>query len=235
MKLKRILCLLLLFAMALTLGGCAYLDDLRAQQAYLIDGNVHWNGVVYKRLPESGDFSPSWGFGGLNVTKPDVPVLLSDSFREFRASVSDDCLFLGEESYYCREDVYDYWAARMTEPFEPQAIGFYYYYWDERTQEGGDQFYVFTEEQVKVMDAVLDTVEPMVIGEGWSLDYGNRFGLEYATEDLMFRRSAQIDLAQAGSQYYLIDYRLGKEEIYQVPAEHNAIFAALFDNYSKYW
>ena len=59
MKLKRILCLLLLFAMALTLGGCAYLDDLRAQQAYLIDGNVHWNGVVYKRLPESGDFSPA--------------------------------------------------------------------------------------------------------------------------------------------------------------------------------
>ena len=235
MKLKRILCLLLLFTMILSLGGCAYLDNLRTQQAFLIDGNVHWNGVVYKRLPESGDFSPIWGFGGLNVTKPDVPVLLSDSFREFRAGVSQDGVFLSGDGYYCREDVYDHWAARMTEPFEPQVIGFYYYYWDESLQEGGDQFYVFTEEQVKVMDAVLDTVEPMVLGEGWSLDYGYRFGLEYATEDLMFRRSAQIDVAQAGAQYYIIDYRLGKEEIYQVPAEYNALFDAIMEKHTKYW
>lgn len=238
MKAKRILCLLLVLTMVFALSGCAYLDDLRAQQAFLIDGDVHWNGQVYKRLPENNSFSPAWGFGGLNVTKPDVPVLLSDTFREFRASVSSDGLFLsGNEvyAYYCREDVYDVWAARMEEPFVPQVVGYYYYYWDESLQEGGDRFYVFTEEQVEVMDVVLDAVEPMVIGEGWSLDYGYRFSLEFATEDLMFRRSAQIDLAQAGAQYYLIDYRYGKENIYQVPAEYNAIFAAIFENHSKYW
>lgn len=237
MKMKKILCVLLLLAVVMSFAGCAYLDNLRAQQAYLIDGNIHWGNVVYKPLPNSDTFSPTWGYGGLNVTDPDVPVLLSESFREFRVSVSEDCLFLAYDKYYCREDVYDYWAARMEEPFEAQVLGYYYYYWDQVTETGGDAFNVLTKEQKAAVEKVLETVEPLEIGEGWSINFDLYVTLESATEDLMFRKDTGIVINRAGSQYYLTvnGTSLGRETIYQVPAEYNTVFSAIVENSLKGW
>ena len=114
-KTKKIFCILCLICLLLPLlCGCKALDEARKNQAFFDEeGNILWNGAVYKQLPKGEYFKPDTSYDNdVYVTEPDVPVLLQDSFYKAWLIADDEGLILenyrdfnaGEELYYCRED-----------------------------------------------------------------------------------------------------------------------------------
>lgn len=232
---KRIVAMALMLCLALSLAGCQWLDDQRESQAFLIDGDIHWKGVVYKRLPGNDSFSPAWGDNLIDATDPDVPVLLSAGFAYIHARVSEDECFLEGDGYYCREDLYDTWSARMGETFNPQVLCFDYTTWDSEKSRVAEKIYTLTKGQEETIKTILETVGPMQIDDGWSLDYYDYLVLDSATEDLMFRRSAELDIARTGQHVYLIEYQHSETNTYAVPQEYEKVFAEIFEiSYGKW-
>ena len=78
-KTKKMICILCLICLLLPLlCGCKELDEMRAKQAFYDEnGNILWNGAVYKQLPQGEYFQPHTSYENrVYVTEPDVPVLL---------------------------------------------------------------------------------------------------------------------------------------------------------------
>ena len=226
-KLLAVCCLVSLLLPLLC--GCGALDEMRASQAfYDEEGNILWNGTVYKKLPQGEYFTPVTDYNNrVNVTKRDVPVLLQEMFPEDVLRATEDGLiletsydvFYGDESpYYCREDRYAELSQRLKAPFAPDMVCYEYYAYNPETEEYEDKIYRLSDEEWGVLKKILETVEPMQMSEGWDLDYDRIVFLEESSEDRLFSREF-LDLMVCGSTYYLrFDY--GREtKIYEVPKD----------------
>ena len=129
-KLVAVLCLVCLLLPLLC--GCNALDKMREKQAFFdAEGNILWNGKVYKKLPSGEDFCPEWDGGQICVTEEDVPVLLSNVCADSFYDIYEDGLFLeyqgfyeitGEEHFYCREDRYEEFAKKLQEGFAVDVV-----------------------------------------------------------------------------------------------------------------
>lgn len=227
-KLLAVGCLLCLVLPLLC--GCNALDEARKKQAfYDEDGNILWNGTVYKLLPKGEYFSPEIHYGEGNdvfVTKPDVPVLLQDSFCEEWLIADEEGVLLenyrdynyGDYRYYCREDRYEEIAKRLEEPFQGDMVCYRYYFYDEEKGEYVDAIYRLTDDQWGVLKKILETEKPVEMGEGWNLDYNECVNLEECSEDMLFRREF-LEVLVCGNAYYLRLNDGWTTKLYQVPAE----------------
>lgn len=118
---KTVLVLLTAVGLLLCLCGCSGLENMRKKQAFPGEnGEILWNGAVYKALPGNEDFYVETGDYSelVYVTEPDVPVLLSSMFSEMDLYPSGDGVFLEDLDagiYYCREDRYEEMAAYEAE------------------------------------------------------------------------------------------------------------------------
>lgn len=86
---KTVLVLLAVVGMLLCLCGCTGLENMRKNQAFSREnGEILWNGAVYKALPESEYLFVDTGYfdDTVYLTEPDVPVLLSVFFGNVAVS-----------------------------------------------------------------------------------------------------------------------------------------------------
>jgi len=230
-KLLAVGCLLCLVLPLLC--GCNALDKAREKQAfYDEDGNILWNGTVYKELPQGEYFCPEIDYRSDNdvyVTKPDVPVLLQDAFYEEWLMADEEGVLLenyrdydyGEYRYYCREDRYEELAARLQAPFQSDMVCYSYYVYDRENGEYVDMIYRLTDDQWGVLKKILETEEAVEVGEGWNLNYDEAVSLEECSEDMLFRREF-LEVLACGSTYYLRFDDGWTTKLYRVPEDAEA-------------
>lgn len=243
MKLKRIILLAVALVMCISLCSCLDLDAEREKHAKLQDdGSILLNGHKYVLLPECEGFSPYFQYstGRLNLTDPDVPLLLSSGASEGNVFVSVDGKFIvfNEFSfYYCREDYYDKVTAAMEEEKE-YRLCFESSTYDHNIADYVFNYHFLTDAQADVIENTLKDIEntnPVYSTENGKFAYYNQYFdfsvmLEKRTENLWFTSSddtviLQLCYSNADDVYYLLvedamsyDYRL-----YPIEKEHNDI------------
>lgn len=242
-SLKRGLALLLILMQIFVLCGCKALDTMRANQAhYDDDGNIFWNGSVYKPLSACDELMPDVDYGTtVCITEADVPVLLSDVFAQDMLSPSKDGVILQSDwssKNYCREDKFQEISDRIMAGFETEIVCYGYDVYDEETWEYSTEYYTLTQEQWEALELITETVEPTKMGEGWSLDYDWSVPLEERSQDMLFRRQ-NLDIAAAGQQYYLLLYTDTESLAFAVPdgckATFDEIVKPYLEAYGSYW
>ncbi len=242
-KYLRILSALCLVCLLIpTLCGCAMVDELRESRAtYDGDGNILWNGTVYKKLPINEDFCPETNHSEVYVADEDVPVLLLSTYGDQMLTADKEKLFLEHNSYmderyelapvyYCREDRYDEFFKKIRYGFPIETVCYHYGYYDEEKMEYIEKEYHLTDEQRSTIEKIMTTVKPTQSGEGWYLDYEWMVSLYDCTEDMLFQRYA-MDVCVSGKTYYL---RVDDERhtyFYQVPEEYETVFGQIMDAY----
>lgn len=235
-KFRKLLAVCCLVSLLLPLlCGCAALDEARASQAfYDQEGNILWNGTVYKKLPYGEYFTPSTGYGNrIYVTESDVPVLLQEMFCEEKLIADEEGLILEsladlDPGYYCREDRHAELSQRLQAPFAPDMVCYDYYAYDQKTGEYVDKLYRLTDEEWGVLKKILETVEPMQMSEGWDLNYESIVFLKESSEDQLFSREF-LDLMVCGNTYYLrFDSGRGTK-IYEVPKDAAPLVAKIME------
>lgn len=238
-KTKKMICILCLICLLLPLlCGCKELDEMRAKQAFYDEnGNILWNGAVYKQLPQGEYFQPHTSYENrVYVTEPDVPVLLHDLYYKDFLIANDEGLILGNGTdvfdlrrYYCREDRYEEIAKQLQGPFQGDMLCYYNWVYNEESGEYERTLYRLTDEEWGVLRQVLETVEPMEMSDGWELDYDYIVTLVECTEDQLFSRDF-LDLLACGDTYYLrlkLDFR--ESVTYQVPEEAAPFMARIME------
>ena len=234
---KRLLAVILAALQLFTLCGCKALDEMRSAQAYLDpDGNVLWNGGVYKKLPESEYLCPANEYEKMvHVTEEDVPVLLSSMFSVMDFHISKDDRFLLEFSegyYYCEASIYEEILERIHKPFVSEVVCYSYEVYGDDPYEAEAAQYTLTQEQVAVITTVVENTEPTTMQEGMYLDTEWSVALEECSKDMLFRRSA-MSISCAGNSYYLELFADQEALLFQVPAGCNDQFDQITKAYRE--
>lgn len=234
---RRIFVLFLAAMLIFVLCGCDALDEMRQNQAYFdADGNILWNGSVYKKLPACEHLFPLIDYNtSVFVTEAGVPVLLSGILSLSDCSPSYDGSLLeeydfGENVYYCEASAYEQLRDRILAPFTPDIICYSYDVYDEDTYEFETKYYTLTQEQVAAVANVVENTEPTVMQEGMYLDCDWSVYLDECSEDMLLRRNT-MDISYAGSTYYVHQYTDNGMLLYAVPEDCNAIFGEIVKAY----
>lgn len=231
--LKRTLVTVLVCLLLASLCSCAALDEMRQNQAFLQEnGDIAWNDTTYKPLPKNPLFSPLRN-NTFNVyaTKSDVPVLLSaTNYESFLFADSEAVLLedITEGIWYCRQDHYAEYAAKMNEPFSPTSICFEHSYYDGEADDYISTLQSLSSEQAATLRWILYTVEPLVLDDDFSLNREWSIDLQEASEDLLMRQHF-AELFFSGTKYYLCLYKDGISALYQIPEESAKLFTSLQD------
>ncbi len=227
-----------------SLSGCYAVDAMRQSRAtYDAEGNILWNGAVYKRLSYHEDFCLDTGYDNdVYVADEDVPLLLLSVYGEEILSVDKEKLILEHRQFieadryasvpifYCREDRFEEFEKKILEGFPVEVVCYNYGYYNDETFEYEDKRYDLTEEQISAIRKVLETVEAQKMSEGWYLDYEWQVVLYECTADMRFQRYA-MDICLAGSTYYL---RVEGDRVtyfYQVPEEYAKEVSQIMEEY----
>lgn len=237
-RMKRILCLIALFAMCLSLCGCSVLDDLRAMRATMTpDGTIKlYDGTEYKPLPECEELSPKFTqYQEVYIVEEDIPLLLTTTRYNDYLDKSDDGKLLvaytnGSALYYCRTDVYDSVLERIQNGPTPEQC--YYWSFDYETQE--HVCYTLTQAQWDAVQQVCTTQKPQRLTDNL-MESVYWVDLFLCTEDRMFEWNAPAICINDG-KYYVLDY--DSEYAYLVPEELTAVFEeimALEVGSDTYW
>ena len=219
---KSVLILLTVVGMLLCLCGCTELENMRKNQAFPGEnGEILWNGSVYKALPDSEAlYVEDYYEDTVYLTAPDVPVLLSSMFSEALLLPSEDKAFLAvldTDNYYCREDRYEEIVSRIQEAFVPDLVCYRY------TDYPNPKYYTLTQEQEEAITQLQQTVEPTVFSDGMYLDWDYYIDLQECSQDMLFRRE-RGGISICDSTYYLHRYVDGQEQVFEVPASYSDIF-----------
>ena len=222
---KKFVVLLVVIGMLFCLSGCSGLEELRKQQAFVGEnGEILWNGNVYKALPGNEYMYVEFdNEGAVYLTAPDVPVLLSVICMEQFLMPSEDGVLLSEiepGTYYCREDRYEDILSRMQEEFVPDVVCYSYKEYPET------EYYTLTKEQVETIDLVLQNTEPTVLGDGMYMEWDYFVDLQAYSADRLFCRDS-TDISDSGTTYYLHQYTDEQEQVFTVPEAYSQVFAEI--------
>ncbi len=235
---KKIFAALFAVALVFALSGCSALDDMRQSQAfYEGGGNITWNGEVYKALPASEYLQPEEDYGTwINLTDPDVPVLLQELFRreQLRPSTDGDFLinYWGNGQHYCKAELYEGLRKRILEPFSPEILCYSYEVYDEKAGDFVTFYYTLTQEQIDMIIRILQQTEPTVMGAGgWWLESNWVLTLEESSADFLFRVPSVLQIAYTGQSYYILGMTDDQQVIYPVPESDIPLFDKLCDAY----
>lgn len=227
----KILSLILICIMCFSLCGCEALDDLRESRAFLTEGETIKlpDGTEYKLLPQCEELFPNIDVTDtVYVSDEELPLLLT-VFSQNSYSKSYDGIFLmdnnGENTYYCRTDVYNNIVERIDSGFE--AEGYCYSYYDDDFNE---MYYKLTESQAKAVTEVYNNQTPTTLPDIASMAYEYEVDLMLCSEDMLFMRDT-VDICVKENKYYLIDYQLDTTSLYTVPDNLASEFEAIMKNY----
>lgn len=232
-KAKRWTALLLMVLMCLSLCGCQNLEDMRAAHAFWQeDGSIKWNGNVYLPLTGVPEGFLFFYEQTVHVTEPDVPVLLSDTLGE-SFTVDEKGVILhswnwdGAETYFCREDKYDYIMEYLQEDIG--LTTYYYSYWPD--YDADEEYYYLSETQGNTIDRLMVTLDFAVMDEEFYYSFeAEDFSvtLGKCDEEHLFSDVHILEIAQKGGQFYLIT---PDEYIAEVPAEYGDIMKIIVSVY----
>lgn len=224
---KKLVVLLIVVGMLLCLCGCSGLKNMRKQQAFLEEnGDVLWNGSVYKALPDSDVIYIDADYENvIYLTKKDVPVLLSVIFMEQLFFCGKDGILLegNEDRNYCREDQYERIFALMQGNFAPELVCFCYY------TELGTQYHTLTQEQVQTLELVAKHVAPTVLSDGMYLESEEFINLQGFSGDMLLSRDYGA-ISVSGNTYYLHWYNEKENLLFTVPEEYRSVFAKIVED-----
>lgn len=233
---KRILVLLLLGVMIFSLCGCNALDEMRKHQIFAQeDGSVTIDGVRYLPLEVNEYFCPEPDYSKehYNLTKKDVPVLLSEQFLIGRLQPTRDARILEDQRrgmWFCAEDAFEEIQTKNKEPFVADKIYYDYHIFDEEG-EYQEKMYVLSEEEVAAINETMKT-EPVELSGGLYISTDWDIPLMVASNDLLFRYSGPT-ISIADGTYYLNIYEKEQEATYRVPEKYNALFALMVAAYAE--
>lgn len=235
-KTKRWTAIVLVVLMCLPLCGCQMLDDMRATHAFLQDdGSVLWDGNVYRVLvltDEMAEVDLIPDRKALNVTKADVPVLLSGLLgQEFNVYNNGVLLELYtwdsyERVLYCREDQYD----AMTEALAKEFVldTFYYEYYD---SENGDYVrYYFSDEQFELVQKILSDELPLPMSDDFYVTMDEDDYTVYLSgcdADRFKTQEYMLEIVVTDAGYYLVT----EDHAYIVPSVYKAEFGKMVELY----
>ena len=231
---KRCVALLLILLLTLGLCGCDALDDMRKAQMQLDEnGDVVYMGVRYQRLPESEYLSPAYGdMKYIYITEPDVPVLLSQILYETMLSISNDRNFLRAwgRVCYCREELYESVFDQIVNGFEVAAMQYDYGFYDEEEGMYRQAAYTLTQAQRAAVYEVLETVEPVAVGQDWYINGQWYLHLYECSQDGFFKKET-MELVASEDSYTLI-LESGEQTLaYLVPSAYKAAFEQILSPY----
>lgn len=232
---KRCIALLLVMLLALGLCGCDALDDMRKAQMQLDEnGDVVFEGIRYQRLPESEFLSPEYnGLHYIYITEPDVPVLLSHILWEAMMAISDDGNFLVDMENgvcYCREELYESVFDQIMNGFEVAAMQYDYGFYDEEEGMYQQAAYTLTQAQRAAVYEVLETIEPVAVGQDWYINGQWYLYLYECSQDGFFKKEA-MELVASEDSYTLILESGDQTLAYLVPSAYKAVFEQILSPY----
>ncbi len=224
---RKITALILCLLMCFSLCSCRELDELRESQAFRSKNGTTYNGIIYKenlykRVDTSDNLNYSYtNHKILNVTTPDVPVLLSTVLNlNYYVNENETIIVGGGGDWYVREDSYPLYEQSIKNGINYTDLGFEYY--DEQLQENTD--YILTEAE---KDAVLSLTEnnPVVRDVVQDMLY-----LYQQSDDGLFRRSDPYYIIRCPNGYYLsVD-----DTFYKSNEQTDKIFNSFFEKrYSR--
>lgn len=233
-KWKRWLVLTLTAVLCLALCGCDELETMRAEHGlWQEDGSILWNGAVYRNVDVPQDLDGIYGYGVVNVTEPDVPVLLSAWFGE-EYNVSKDGVLLyqydwdGHRTFYCREDQYNEMSQYLNK--QEQTMQYYYYeYYDENDDWST---YFLTEEESDAVNQVVLGVMPRPVSEYEDEPILYSLNLWPCDEKHLFSESKCLQVWVLEDGYLLVpDTIEGYEQAYVVPQYYKDVFDGIVKTY----
>ena len=231
---KKLLVCILIAALVCSLSGCVLLDEMREKQAFLqTDGSVTWQGNTYQLLPAAEELYPELDYDKpLNVTAPDVPVLLSVFEMQGIYYPSKDGRFLENLSgeVYCRADFYEEISRRLQEGFEPALYCYFYDVYDRETWDYSEEKYVLTDEQVKAVETVCSTVLPYAASAMGRPEAIHSVYLYGCSSDMLLQAcNTEIVVTTAG--YSLLVYTEEDVMVFPVPDGMHDIFNQIMQAY----
>lgn len=192
---RQFAAILALLAIVFCLVGCDALDEMREDHAVYTSMDppytITYKDATYKALqcPQIADKGIMWAEWRVFVTKPDVPVLLSQQVGT-RFGIDSEEKFLTNygEIVYVREDVYDAAVAelKLEDPFTEFQLR-----WID--EDHRSQSYTLTEAEADIIRDVL-AEEPLVEDDGYYIEesktliFRSETGLFYQEEHTIVKK-----------------------------------------------
>ncbi len=244
MKLKRILCFLLIAALCFALCGCRInLDERREQVAYLMEngGPIVRNGVEYLYFGEHLDIPLH---SHVYVCPPDMPLLAANGINSDIFYTSFDDVFLSDgEVYYCRADKFDEAKRVLENP--PETFSRYLCFYGI----AGWKYHHFylTSEQTAAVAAAISEGETTVVNTDLSIynqpawyDYDYYTSLTACDDTGWVSYDGELKVAWSKAldgkrAYWVIDDRDVLCYQTEIPAKYTAVFDSIFTPVEEYW
>ncbi len=232
--LKKGLLILICAVLTFSFVGCTQLDDMRSRHALLQEnGDISWQGVVYKELPASHYLNPyiDSGSASLCLTEADVPVLLSESSALAYLVPCEDGTFLKlagtQQYYYCREDLYDQVMEELNTPYVPEVMFLTRSVYNKDTDTTQLQKHVLSQEQFAVIERIVTYFPPTPMYNA-TLESENdpSFQLMKATKSLL-RQLPYATVYAKENGYFLLITENGSRCLFQVPKAYESYFSDL--------
>lgn len=245
---KIFLAAILIFSFCVSLCGCKTLDELKKAQAFFSeDGNIIYNNNNYIKTATRSDIE-NFSYitdKDLNVTTPDVPVLLSgfSSDYGYRIGYNNKIIISGDDNIYCREDYLEQFkkiiAENKTDNYFASTYTSNSLYYDE----DGNSVKVFKDSEKEKIKKVLSSekikysekIKNYIInGEYTEMGVCSKDYLLASTDYLLLKYKTGYYIFPYNNTFYQVwDDGVSKKELdtlyyYEVPTGYNYIFNPIF-------
>lgn len=238
---KKILTLVLVCLMVLSLSGCDVVSEARKTHALIMESDgvdgLLLGETKYYQLPYDERLSPVvTNSEVINVTAPDVPVLLSYFIGE-SYGISDDGVFIfswEDYLYYCREDKYSELCDIINGELTLSDYCYTYYSFDETEYTGVEHRVLLSQTEKDAINSVLTNVEPTMTDD---YDYSYSVDIFACSNDTLFMEGCAaiiVDGTDGGDEEYsLLVYGDEYDLLYAIPEKELEILSAMIDTVAE--
>lgn len=224
-KFKKLTAIILILLVCLSLCSCAELDELKDKQAFQAENGIIYKDNLYKLIDTKDNLY--YDFNNqthLNVTEPDVPVLLSGYINLISYYINNDkTIIVGgyDERFYVREDKYSQYEQSIKNGINYTDIGFYYNF-----EIDGATEYILSEAEKQVL---LNALSSEPYNESMGID--DELYLFTQSDDGLFRKSQQYSIIDSTGLYYIAEYNENGyvTNVYRLPYDKKEMFKDFFD------
>lgn len=228
---KIVLATVLMLCICFSLCSCIELDDLKAQHAVqMSDYEIVLQGKSYIKVVKADQLEIDMGYDDdeysyCNVTKENVPVLLSSAQGHTAESNTKKGILFYNNEYYAREDVYP----TLRRAVEEKKFTTPYFEYETGVDDEYNTIYeryVFNTSEQKAINNILNSKISYTESDIdiYSCDY--LFGA-FNTDDtgLLIRHEFDLFANPNGAEYYLVRYdNYDNAIIYKVDKKYNTMF-----------
>jgi len=222
-RFKKIAVMLLLITVCISLCSCKELDELRDKQAFRNKNSIIYGDELYKVFLTYDELNFSFaGAEYINVTDPDVPVLLSETFNS-HYFINEDKTIIHNDYYnewYVREDKYSEFESKIKNGVTYSEVGFEYY----NASLGDSTDYILNESEKKTL---MSLVEGETVTENFEIH--EELYLFEQSSDRLFKRSDYYTVIRTDKDYYVrVKVNRYTDEIYKSNDVTDKMFDAFF-------